>query len=328
MTNILKIRKESIPFREQPLSRWKYHDDLGNHDDLGSFLYALFDSEMIFHSESGEILTARGGDNGSYVFNRNLETIGKFADDFSERLRGERVNYDFRECPVFGGFAKAFAAWDGVLEEVLSESLFFSLFHILESQTDLKATLPLLREHYYRQAFSLLRFFLEDLVKPLYWMNHIENFHAWMKAERVPIILTGKNGMVRSLEKLKVVDSGTREHFERLYRTLSGFVHGGERQLIHGGLARDEWKGHVFDNARLHAFLRIAKESIELAIRLVGIQVDQWALIRKTKGNFCSQCHQTAGITYSEFSFGELRLRRYTCTLRYLTLVNGDIFSF
>lgn len=151
-----------LPFAPDPVARWKP----GN--DLDRFQHRLAQGEMAreycLQLEDVEEEEAHSWAKGFH----------RLADAFTEgstqayhpKRQGPSRKINYRQHPAFGGFAKTWAAWQMIEEEVLSENGFASLVHTLESRDDIGCALELLQKFYYRQAFVSLRLFIEDVIYP------------------------------------------------------------------------------------------------------------------------------------------------------------------
>ena len=237
----LSLLRSLLPFTEEPLQAWN------ENSDILTFLCGLTDPKFAADYHKGQ--TSYYPEFGVHVFGRSYEQI----EDFGAKLSGsaEFASDHYCRCPVFGGFAKAYAAWNGILSEVLSEDRMFSIPDVLESESDLKAIMTNLIDYNYRLAFAALRLFLEDLVKPLAWIDWPDEFNKWFRGEPTKrLVYTGRaSSMIELVRSGKITDD-IRIRFEELYRDLSGYVHGEETKIIHSGIGRRSWHGHRF-NAEL-----------------------------------------------------------------------------
>lgn len=78
--------------------------------------------------------------------------------------------------------AKYAAAFDSVLNAMLSDGAFGSLPHISEVNSDLTCSVMLASNMYYKQALQALRGVLELSVAQVHFVTHPEDFQGWVSA--------------------------------------------------------------------------------------------------------------------------------------------------
>jgi hypothetical protein len=204
--------------------------------------------------------------------------------------QAEPVPY-FEEDRSFGLMAKYAVAWDGVVGEVLSESAFFSLAHVLEGESDLGCSVLLASKLYYRQALQVLRNFLEDVVLDLHFCDNPEDFMKWKQGNlRIPAF-RGKSGMLKKLTDHGLLSQDLREAADNLYGDLNGSIHGAEHHLVNRGVFRGEWAGLIFTYERFVEWCNYFSRCVDLGIRVLRLTVNYWQQSRPSDRIQCDTCH-------------------------------------
>ena len=247
-----------------------------------------------------------------------------WAEDLAERLsEGSKHAYhgrrdidesiDFRYVPAFESFKNAYQGWEALDEDLLSESLFFSLAHLLEAKTDLDCSIELMATFYYRQAFVSLRTFIEDVLLPVYFLEDREEYKKWKAGSaRVPNI-RGKDGVISFLRKAQRIKEPNLAKMDTLYERLNGFVHGRPETLIHSGTCDGEWRGHSFKQSACMEWLDAATECINTAIVIMKQHTDHWWQQKRLEGLICDVCHETDFERKLESMMKDGPLYKYTC---------------
>src|SRR5436309_3546100 len=156
-----------LPFKPEPLSAWNQQTDLQD------FLYALFDLPGESIDSDGRHVATNFRDYGKDVYLRGIQNLNAWVPRFEASPRsigpaaGSAIQTievpDFLSDPEFGEAGKYLVAWDGVASAVLEESAFFSLPHVLETESNLDCSMLLASNLYYSYASQVLRGFLENL---------------------------------------------------------------------------------------------------------------------------------------------------------------------
>lgn len=306
-----------LPFSPEPLPQW---DDT---TDLLQFLYALYDKSGLMIAEDGTRTPVNYRDYGREVYKRGQESFQVWVQRFTAAAReatpapGAVIQTievpKFSEDSTFGKAAKYIIAWDGVVGEVLSESAFFSIAHVLESDLDLNCSLHLVAHLYYKQALQVLRNFLEDLVLPIHFCDNPDDFLAWKSNDyRVPP-LRGRNGILRRLIKQQILSEQIANEISNLYRDLNSYIHGSERRLVHRGLYTGSWMGPVFKYDDFCGWCKYLSQSVDLGVRLLRINLIRWQSIRARGEVLCPICHNDKDFDTERFEFGGEWHIRYHC---------------
>ncbi len=139
----------------------------------------------------------------------------------------------FRDDARFGAVAKAAVAWNAVVDAVLSESLFFSVAHTLETRSELDCSVLLAGGLYYKQALRVLRGFLEMAAVHLYLTVRPEQYAGWVRGEfRVPPF---RQRLLRDLLSSGVLSGTLFDNMADMYGILNGAIHGAERRYVNSG---------------------------------------------------------------------------------------------
>lgn len=306
-----------LPFSSEPFSVW------GEKPDLLEFLFALHDKSGVILSSDGTRTPVNYREYGKYVFESGKEDIKYWMEQFVTAAKNttpapgsttQKVEIpDFSRITQFGQAAKYFIAWRGVVGEALQEGVFFSIEHVLESEADLECSVHLVANLYYKQALQVLRNFLEDLVLPIHLCDNIDDFMAWKSNDYYMPRLRGRNGLLQELVKKEILPSDIADEIGNLYGTLSGCIHGAERRLLHKGLYSGKWIGKLFKHSDFLDWCKYFCQAVDLGIRLLRININQWQAAKSGEKRFCSVCHNIDGFDTKRYEFGGEWHIEYRC---------------
>jgi hypothetical protein len=315
------IRHEALahlPLQPQPLSEW----DEGC--DCHTFLCDLFDQEATIEDEHGNVTKGNFREYGTFVFARGIEAATKRVKVFAaEALTAvpapasivkEVQISDFANDPSFGHACKYIVAWDGLLSQILSESAFFSIAHLLESEADLECSIELASKMYCKHAILVLRGFIENIVLPIGFTDNREAFTRWREGRYHTPPLRGKSGLLTTLMAKGLIPASLADEAANLYGDFNEYVHGSEHRLIHGG-QQGAYRGHVFLPDQLETWARYLTRSVDVAIRLTALHTAYWDGVRPTTGFFCDVCHEEKDFTTETSTFAGRREFKYTCNV-------------
>lgn len=287
-----------LPFSPERFSQWN------DATDLLHFLYEIYDKPTLMVLEDGTRLSGSYRDYGKEVYKRGQEHFQLLIKQFE--LAAQKATPapaaatqtitvpDFSNESIFGKAAKYLIAWDGVIGEVLSESAFFSLAHILESQEELNSSILLASNLYYKQALQILRSFLEELVLPVYFCDNPNKFTDWKSNNyHIPPLRdrTGKKGLLSQLVEDKKLSQELKDEISDLYGELNNYIHVSERRLIHKGVFTGNWMGHVFKHDDFCNWCEYFSRSVDIGIHLLIININQWKSIKIPGQVLCPICH-------------------------------------
>jgi hypothetical protein len=334
-----------LPFSPEPVSQW---DDK---TDLLEFLYALYDHETISLMEDGNTYRVNMRWWGKGVFEMEREEFQSWIKKFDTAardsiLRPEEagpgvVIPDFCNDPRFGKAAKHYIGYWRSAFRTLEDGIFFSIAHVQESVDDLKCSVELAAQLYYKQSHQVLRNFLEDLILPIHFCDSPQEYLNWKNnSYRVPP-LRGKDGLLKKLADKDILPDQLTDEVSSLYGDLNAFVHGSESRLINKGNYTRNWMGRVYKDDEFNLWCDYLSRSSVVGIQLLKINLDQWESLRVRHKIVCTICHNNDNKAFDSetFSFGE-ELTKYTCkhcgneiTLnsewtRMYKVTQGDTFSY
>src|ERR1035437_128406 len=122
-----------IPFSKEQINKWN------KNNDIAIFLAKLF--------------RGTGYESyGEHLYNCELNNVKELAVSFDDHIVRFNTDRDkkykisivsFLDNPSFGKLSKYLISWKGIVSNILSESSFFSIIHILESEQDLESSIRL-----------------------------------------------------------------------------------------------------------------------------------------------------------------------------------------
>jgi hypothetical protein len=206
---------------------------------------------------------------------------------------------DFIRDRDFGWAWKHWVAWDGLINAVLSESVFFSEAHALETEVDLDASFVLVGRLYYKHALQVLRSFIEDAVLPVWFATFPEEFVRWKQNdERFRVFMRKKrDGILDQLVAHQKMDRSLAAATSRLYGELNGAIHANEMRLIHRGTDRGQYRGEVFKRDDFAEWCARVSDAVAVGAELLAITVDEMHRLSERFPLICVSCHNTDGFT-------------------------------
>ncbi len=182
-----------LPFPSKPLSEWD------SPEAVLKYLLTLCDRNGVMIDESGHDHPVNYAFYANYLYRWGLERAETYIQEFEKAIKSSEAakEYDLRDSALFGRLLQFEIAWNGTVSAILSESAFFSLAHILESDADLQCSLDLAQGAYFRQALQVLRNFLEDLFIQLVFCNREEDFQQWEAGDYRTPRFRGKKGILK-----------------------------------------------------------------------------------------------------------------------------------
>jgi hypothetical protein len=295
-----------LPFAAQPVSAW------GGDSDLLRFLTCLFDKPATLIDSGGKEYHGTYSSHGLYLYVHGTKQVQELSTSFGERARAatpapaastkvEPVP-DFAADPNFGLMAKYYIAWDGVVNEVLSESAFFSIAHVLESQAELACSILLASNLYYKHALQVLRNYIEGAVLQLYLCGNLSAFSDWKANSFRTPSFRGRSGMLEDLVARGILPGTLADKASALYGELNGCIHSAEDKLIHRGAFTGEWSGLIFQYDRFQEWCGYVTQCISHGLHVLRIGVNLWneMLAADVAGIRCSTCHGKNNFDASE----------------------------
>jgi len=303
-----------LPFTVEPISNWSVNVD------VLQFLYRLYDFESEIILRNGEKRKSSYRDYGKFVFDdgkeniyRLIEEFSKFAreskSDASEKSSNQKV--DLLNDPMFGQTAKYIIAFDGVCRNILEDGGYYSVSHVLETETDLQCSLLLGSNLYFKHSYQVIRSFLENLILPIYFIGDLERFDAWRNSDfRMPP-LRGKKGILREFIRNGTISKEFADKISRIYGELCMSVHGLEKQLIHTGIHDGNWEGQIFTQKKFQRWCITHSDILEISIYLLRIHVELWMRHFKELGIRCDICLNDDFVIIDDINF--LNSQKYIC---------------
>jgi hypothetical protein len=278
-----------LPLSAEPLDRWRRKTDIRRFiDALYADTYPPF-SDYLYKNLKKEM----------GVWSKQFT---KQAQDVSSQGRTPKQTIpvpNFFEEANFGRATKYVAAWKACVQNLLEESGFYSLAHVLESEQEIECSLLLASHCYYKQAVQVLRNFVEETFLPINFCDNVNDFNQWKANNYRTPPLRGRDGLVKKLVTKEVVSATLGKEIEDLYGDLNSYIHGSENRLIHKGIHTGSWTGLLFKPVDFTAWCGYLSRSIDVGIRLLRINYVQWEQIRATKWAnlrsqgkiLCDTCH-------------------------------------
>lgn len=295
-----------LPFAAQPFSAW------GEDSDLLRFLTCLSDKPATLIDSQGKEHQGTYSSYGRYLYEHGVKKVQELSASFGELARAAKPALaartkvesvpDFAGDPNFGVMAKYYIAWDGVVSEVLSESAFFSIAHVLESEAEIDCSILLASNLYYKQALQVLRNYIEGAVLQLYLCGNLSAFSDWKANSFRTPSFRGRSGMLEDLVSRGILPGTLADKASALYGELNGCIHSSEDKLIHRGAFTREWSGLIFQYDRFQEWCGYVTQCISLGLHLLNIGVNLWKemLAADIAGIRCSTCHSKNNFDVSE----------------------------
>jgi hypothetical protein len=146
-----------------------------------------------------------------------------------------RAPLDPEQHTLLGGTAKYHLAWEATAQELLEESMFFSISHLIEAGQELASSLLLAQHALYKQSLGPLRSFLEDLVMPIHFMEDRDAFKRWREGKYQIPRLRGEGGLLRRLRLKGLIGRRLESELADLYGDLNPAIHGTESFMTLAG---------------------------------------------------------------------------------------------
>jgi hypothetical protein len=272
-----------LPLSAEPMSEWKQEVD------IRQFARALYPPP--FYSPSIAELDDE-------VVKEMREQARVFTKNLME-AHNRPTYIDFYQDHWFGQVAKYALAFKCCIQSLLEDAGFYSLAHVLEADDDLNCSLLLASHFYYKQATFMLRNIVEETLLPIHFCDSISDFNAWRADSFRTPTLRGQDGLIKRLLKRNMIDEPLATRVSNLYRDLSSYVHGSQSTLIHRNVHLGESHHVEFQEDSFSAWCQLFCECIDVCIRLLKINFDQWKTIRSLKfetlakvgKTFCNTCH-------------------------------------
>lgn len=293
------IPKKSIkllPFNKKSINEWNPENI-----DVGEFLAEVFDikSEMTLFSGRKVLVSYR--DYWKTIYDYGVKKFIDLAQEFEEvahefePVRGSVVKKietpSFLDDVNFGGVAKYYIAFNGIISNALSENCFYSLSHLLESQEELNCSILLSKNLFYKQAVQMLRSYIEMLITVILFTDNSKAFQDWIKGIFRTPPLRGRNGLLNKMSNSSIISGSLAKETGNLYGELNGFIHSAEGNLIHRGSFKGQYKGFIFDYTYFESWAKFFIRSVEVGIKLLDIHFIQF-LKKSSANDFCDICHK------------------------------------
>ena len=306
--SIPKAALDFIPFTEEAVSKWS--DDV----DILAFIRALLDQECVSVDEFGNKKRGNYSEVADHFFRRDRRAVDAWINRFSQPRDGGGAipgRTWFENSGPFGKAVKYFIAWKEVVANVLADSEFFSIIHLLETELDISSSFLLASDLYYKQAFQVLRGYMENLVLPVFFSEFPTEFSEWKKnSYRVPN-MRGDKGLLPQLTKKAIISAHLSDRISATYADLNGYIHSGEKTMTFKGVFEGQWQGFVFKEEDFLKWCDYISESVKIGIELLVINLKHWRS-KSTGKILCAICHgDEFNIVDDEFGGGKRKL--YTC---------------
>ena len=279
-----------------------------------AFLRALLDKDYIAIDEYGKEIKGNYSGVADGFFQNDRKVVDKWVDQFAQP--GERYaqiphRAYFDASSVFGKATKYFIAWKEIVANVLAESEFFSIVHTLEAELDISSSFLLAANLYYKQAFQVLRAYIENLVLPVYFCEYPSDFSEWKKNNfRVPN-MRGEKGILVRLSKKGIISGELSDQISDTYSSLSGYIHGNEMSMAFKGVFEGQWRGFMFKEDDFLKWCNYISHSVDLGVQLLVINLNHWN--NKSNGRIlCTICHNEE-LDSREEEFGGRKRLLYYC---------------
>lgn len=284
MDDLPQIAIDMLPFSAEPMSQWK--EDV----DIHLFAKALYPPPFYPPSTSREL---------NIDFEKEMrEQARSFTKNLME-AQNASTYIDFYQDHRFGQVAKYELALKCCIQSLLEDAGFYSLAHLLEAESDLECSLLLASNFYYKQATLMLRNVLEEIFLPIHFCDSVTDFNAWKANSYRTPNLRGKDGLIKRLLMKNIIHEPLATRISNLYRDLSSYVHGSQSTLIHQNVHLGEVHRVEFNEKAFSAWFQLFCECIDVYVRLLKINFDQWKTIRSLKfetlakvgKTVCHTCH-------------------------------------
>jgi hypothetical protein len=299
-----------LPFTLERVHLWSVDGD------LGKFISDLFDLPLraLLPDGSWEISNTR--DQAVSFFEQAQETARLRSQGFASSARaGDEWDPELQlELGDLIGFAlKHLVAWEGLMHALLSEGAFLSLPHALEAMTDLRCSVELATNYYYKQASQILRGFIEGQVVDIVLAQDQPSFKRWKSGTYRTPQLRGDNGLLKNLTASGVLDADLSNRIAEVYADLSSFVHGSERTLIHSGIFSGKFPQLSFQDDKLRAWAKLFGKILHLGLFLMKQKTSLWINELRGSSVICSICRENTLDKTGTFSYGSKKFLDCRC---------------
>jgi hypothetical protein len=238
----------------------------------------------------------------------------------------------FENDPTFGLMAKYAAAFDGVLNAMLSDGAFGSLPHILEVDSDLTCSVMLASNMYYKQALQALRGVLELSVAQVHFVTHPEDFLGWVDGTWRPPTMRGRKrdgGWLANLKAEGALSGNLDQEIGDLYGELNGTVHASEVRFVHSGLPKGRWAGHQFKRQQFDDWCLLFGRTVSSTFRLFAQMLANEETAPKPDGIVCNVCQQVNNFDVISRNQQSVRLKCRVCSAEHEFLAEyGQKFGY
>jgi hypothetical protein len=212
----------------------------------------------------------------------------------------------------YGLMAKHYVCYDGVINTALSESYFFSIAHMMETQQELDCSILLAQSLYYKQSLQVLRNFVELMATQILFCHDSNAFDDWRNGKfRLPRF-RGKDGLLERLTKEGLISPDLKKSTSDIYSKLNSYIHSMEKNLIHRGIYKGSYRGFIFDYDYFKIWCNSFSEVVENGILLLDAHFEQVANMKKS-GIVCDICHNETKFDSEEDEFAGIKYLRLTC---------------
>jgi hypothetical protein len=308
-----------LPFSAEPISQWS------RNTDIYRFIAALYAptsplfSSYLYKEGKKEIktwerkfarcaakaqATRSGYDVHAFIVGNIVSGKENTSRSDGNKLQGSAGTEvakisSFLDDQHFGKAAKYAIAWQCSVQNLLEESGFYSLAHILETVTEIESSLLLASQFYYKQAVQVLRNFLEELVMPIHFCENEQEFNKWKANNYHTLPLRGRDGIIRRLTAKGKLPSTIATDTANLYGDLNSYIHGSENRLNYKNVHTPSSSAITFKYEDFCLWAKYYSRSVDLGIRLLRINYLQWDAIVTPRWEaliaagrvMCTSCH-------------------------------------
>lgn len=212
----------------------------------------------------------------------------------------------------YGLMAKYYVCYDAVINTALSESQFFSIANMIETQQELDCSILLAEGLYYKQALQVLRNFVELAVAQILFCYDSGIFDRWRKGSSKLPRLRGKDGLLERLSEEGLISADLERTTSRIYGKLNSYIHNMEGNLIHRGIYKGSYRGFAFDYDYFTIWCNSFSDVVKNGILLLDAHFEQVANVKKA-GIECEVCHNKTEFDSEEDEFAGTEYLRMTC---------------
>lgn len=306
-----------LPFTPESINSWAI-----SNLDVVDFLKYLCNREGKIVYEDGKKEKINYQDYWKDIFYPGKKEFKKFAEEFkiiAEKIKpvpGSTVKEvkipSFLDDKYFGLVAKYYIIYNGIIEEVLTESYFYSIAHMIESEEELSCSILLSKNLYYKQSVQVLRNYIELLVSQIFFCSDSNAFKQWKRGDFNLPRLRGNGGLLEKLAKSNFISSDLSERTAKLYGDLNSYIHSTEGRLIHRGVHKGKYIGFIFDHDYFMNWCKMFSKTVESGILLLNAHLEQIFKI-KENGVVCSICHNKKDFKISEEEYAGTKYLKLKC---------------